>query len=177
MAWNFRGKEDNSVGDGKANIWQINVCWAMMGQWDTSGLWSCPTTPSLDSLQVSLVIALFWLLSKFFRQGFPGGAPHKNPPASAGGHGSDPWFQKIPHAKIKKKDSTCLGAAKPTRHSYWVSVPKLLKPRHLTPVLCNRKSQGTARRSRTPPSLLPHHCWLQLEKTHAKRQTSSSTKV
>ena len=149
----------------------------MTGQWDASGLWSCPTTPSLDSLQVSLVIALFWLLSKFFRQGFPGGALHKNPPANAGGHGSDPWFQKIPHAKIKKKDSTCRGAAKPTRHNYWVSVPKLLKPRHLKPVLCNRKSQGTAKRGRSTPSLLPHHCWLQLEKTHAKRQTSSSTKI
>ena len=50
------------------------------------------------------------------------------------------------------EDPTCRGATKPvchnywacalepTSHNYWARVPQLLKPMHLEPVLCNKKS-------------------------------------
>ena len=28
VVWDFKGQEGNSHEDGKANVWQINVCWA-----------------------------------------------------------------------------------------------------------------------------------------------------
>ena len=30
MVWDFKGEEGNSHGDGKANIWYTNVCWALL---------------------------------------------------------------------------------------------------------------------------------------------------
>ena len=53
---------------------------------------------------------------------------------------------------LVREDPTCRGAAKPMSHHYWVCalepashnywahVPQLLKPVHLEPVLCNKRS-------------------------------------
>ena len=53
---------------------------------------------------------------------------------------------------LVREDPTCRGATKPVRHNYWpcalkpashnywVQVPRLLKPVHLEPVLCNKRS-------------------------------------
>lgn len=32
---NFKGEGGNSKGDGKANVWETNVCWARQRQWDS----------------------------------------------------------------------------------------------------------------------------------------------
>ena len=34
MVWDFKGEEGNSHGNGKANVWQTNVCHALQRQWD-----------------------------------------------------------------------------------------------------------------------------------------------
>ena len=53
---------------------------------------------------------------------------------------------------LVREDPTCRGATKPVRHNYWACtlepasrnywahVPQLLKPAHLEPVLCNKRS-------------------------------------
>ena len=32
VVWNFKGEAGHSCGDGKAKVWQINVCWARQRQ-------------------------------------------------------------------------------------------------------------------------------------------------
>ena len=32
VVWNFRGQEGSSHGEGKANVWNTNVCWVLQGQ-------------------------------------------------------------------------------------------------------------------------------------------------
>ena len=73
---------------------------------------------------------------------FPGGTVVKNPPAKAG-----TWVWAL-----VREDPTCCGATKPMchnywactlqpmSHNYWAHVPQLLKPAHLEPVLCNKRS-------------------------------------
>ena len=68
----------------------------------------------------------------------------KNPPANAGDTGST----------LVQEDPTGHGATKPVRHNYWACalepashnywarVPQLLKPKHLEPVLQNKRSHG-----------------------------------
>ena len=82
---------------------------------------------------------------------FPGGAVVENPPANAGDTGSSPG----PGRHI------CRGATKPLHHSYWACaldpashnywahMPQLLKPMHLEPVLCNKRSYHSEK---------PAHC-------------------
>ena len=41
---------------------------------------------------------------------------------------------------LVREDPTCCGATKPVCHDYWARVPQLLKPAHLEPVLCNKRS-------------------------------------
>ena len=41
---------------------------------------------------------------------------------------------------LAREDPTCHGVTKPVRHNYWAHVPQLLKPEHLEPVLCNKRS-------------------------------------
>ena len=41
---------------------------------------------------------------------------------------------------LVQEDPACHGATKPVHHNYWVCVPQLLKPVHLEPVLCNKRS-------------------------------------
>ena len=62
---------------------------------------------------------------------------------------------------LVREDSTCHGATKPmchnywacalepTSHNYWARVPKLLKPAHLEPVLCSKRSHRNEK---------PTHC-------------------
>ena len=81
-------------------------------------------------------------------RGFPGGAVVKSPPASAG--------TRV--RALVQKDPTCRRATKPVRHNYWAcalepashnywaGAPRLLKPKCVEPVLCNKRSQ----RNKTP---------------------------
>ena len=41
---------------------------------------------------------------------------------------------------LVREDPTCHGATKPMRHNYWPREPQLLKPAHLEPMLCNKRS-------------------------------------
>ena len=80
----------------------------------------------------------------------PGGAVVKSLPANAGDTGSSPGLAKIPHAV--EQLSPCATTTKPAlyslqatttepaSHNYWARVPQLLKPVHLEPVLCNKRS-------------------------------------
>ena len=68
-------------------------------------------------------------------QGFPGGAVVKNPPANAGDTGSipGPGRSHMPQsnkAHVPQLLSLCSRARE----------PQLLKPAHLEPVLCNKRS-------------------------------------
>ena len=38
------------------------------------------------------------------------------------------------------EDPTCCGETKPVHHNYWASVPQLLKPACLEPMLRNKRS-------------------------------------
>ena len=58
----------------------------------------------------------------------PGGAVVKNPPANAGDMGSIPGPGR---------------SHMPVRHNYWACMPQLLKPAHLEPELCNKRSHRT----------------------------------
>ena len=52
----MEGEKDNPCEDGKE---YTDVCWTLQGRGARSGLWSRPTTPSPDSSQISLQVALF----------------------------------------------------------------------------------------------------------------------
>ena len=41
------------------------------------------------------------------------------------------------------EDPRCCGATKPMGHSYWAQALQVLKPEHLEPVLCNKRSLHT----------------------------------
>ena len=41
---------------------------------------------------------------------------------------------------LVREDPTCRGATKPMCHNYWAREPQLLKPGHLEPMLCNKRS-------------------------------------
>ena len=43
---------------------------------------------------------------------------------------------------LVREDPTCRRATKPVCHNYWACVAQLLKPTHLEPVLCNKRSHG-----------------------------------
>ena len=61
---------------------------------------------------------------------FPGGAVVKNLPANAGDTGSSPG----------REDPACRRVIKPPSHNYWARMPQILKPKHLEPVLRNKRS-------------------------------------
>ena len=62
---------------------------------------------------------------------------------------------------LVREDPTCRGAAKPVRqnywacalepasHNYWASVPQLLKPARLEPVLRNKRSHHSEKPTRS----------------------------
>ena len=41
---------------------------------------------------------------------------------------------------LVQEDPTCCRATKPVCHNYWALMPQLLKPAHLEPVLCDKRS-------------------------------------
>ena len=79
-------------------------------------------------------------------RGFPGGAVVKNPPANAGDTGSSPGLGRshmpqIPHGATKPMCHNYWACAlEPMSHNYWAHMSQLLKPAHLEPVLCNKRS-------------------------------------
>ena len=76
------------------------------------------------------------------------------------------------------EDPTFRGATKPVRHNYWACalepashnywahVPQLLKPVHLEPVLCNKRSHHNEK---------PMHHNDQLEKARTQQQRPNAT--
>ena len=77
------------------------------------------------------------------------------------------------------EDPTCRGVTKPVcpnywacalepaSHNYWAHVPQLLKPLHLEPVLCNKRSHPVRSLCTTTKSSPDS---LQLEKAHAQQR-------
>ena len=58
----------------------------------------------------------------------------------------------IPGTRVRAlvwEDPTCRRATKPVHHNYWAHVLQLLKPAHLEPVLCNKRSHRNEK---------PAHC-------------------
>ena len=87
---------------------------------------------------------------------FPGGTVVKNPPANAGDRGSSPgpgrshmlWSNED-RAPQLLSHSYWACSLEPTSHNYWARMPQLLKPTHLEPVLCNKRSHHNEK---------PKHC-------------------
>ena len=86
---------------------------------------------------------------------------------------------------LVREDPTCRGATKPVRHNYWACalepashnywahVPQLLKPTHLEPMLCNKRShhnEKPAHRNESSPRS------PQLEEARAQQQRPNAAK-
>ena len=93
--------------------------------------------------------------SKSTKGGFPGGAVVENLPASAGGHGFDPWSGKTPHAVEQ------LGP--------WATTTE---PARLEPVLRNKRGHDSERPARHDEEWLPLAATRESPHTETKTQHS-----
>ena len=69
------------------------------------------------------------------------------------------------------EDSTCIGTTKPVSHNFRGSVPQLLKPVHLEPVLCHRRSPCNEK------SQLHNKEWLLLPTTRESTLIATGPKI
>ena len=66
------------------------------------------------------------------------------------------------------EDPTCRGATKPMCHSYVARVPQLLKPLHLEPVFCNKRSHCNEK---------PTHCYKEYPLLAAIKESLCTAKT
>ena len=70
------------------------------------------------------------------KQGFPGGAVVKNPPANAGDMGSSPGPGRshMPQSKKPMRHNYWACPLEPTSHNYWVCAPRARAPQQEKPL-------------------------------------------
>ena len=91
---------------------------------------------------------------------------------------------------LVQEDPTCRGATKPVRHNYWAwalepvshnywaRAPQLLKPMHLEPMLCNKRSHCNEKQThRTVTKSSPHSPQLQKACVQQRRSNTAKNKL
>ena len=122
------GKEGYTLGQWAACRREWIACPGQPGQ----EVWGGRAVIQRPRLEVLLVE----LRSKGPREGFPGGAVVKNPPANAGDTGLSPALGRSPMPQSNQARAPQLLSLRSRAH-----VPQLLKPPRLDPVLRNEKPQ------------------------------------